>query len=222
MLAKEEALERLAGAVRRSGLVDAHSTGVVMVSGGADSACAAAGLARALGAHNVHALHVNYGLRESAIEGERTARALCGALRIDLHVERPKLDEGNLQAAARRARYEAAERLRSRTRSDWVATGHTRTDLAETVLYRLAASPGTRALRALPARSGRAIRPLLGLSRQETRNLAGVAGLPFADDETNEDPIFARNRIRAEVIPVLSQLSRALEANVAETQAELN
>src|SRR4051794_21000027 len=221
MLAKEEALERLAGAVRRSGLVDAHSTGVVMVSGGADSACAAAGLAR-LGAHNVHALHVNYGLRESAIEGERTARALCGALRIDLHVERPKLDEGNLQAAARRARYEAAERLRSRTRSDWVATGHTRTDLAETVLYRLAASPGTPAPRAPPAPSGRVVRPLLGLSRQETRNLAGVAGLPFADDETNEDPIFARNRIRAEVIPVLSQLSRALEANVAETQAELN
>src|SRR4051794_23068151 len=139
MLAKEEALERLAGAVRRSGLIDAHSTGVVMASGGADSACVAAGVTMALGATNVHALHVNYRLRESADEGERAARALCSALRIDLHVERPQLGNGNLQALARQARYEAAERLRSRTRSDWIATGHTRTDLAETVLYRLAA-----------------------------------------------------------------------------------
>ncbi len=222
MLAKEEALERLAGAVRRSGLVDAHSTGVVMVSGGADSACAAAGVARALGAPNVHALHVNYRLRESADQGERVARALCGALRIDLHVERPTLSQGNLQALARSARYEAAERLRNRTRSDWVATGHTRSDLAETVLYRLAASPGSRALRALPARSGRVVRPLLAMSRAEIRALATAAGLPFADDESNEAPAFARNRIRAEVIPVLSELSRALETNVAETQAELN
>ncbi len=222
MVPKEEALERLAAVVRESGLVDAHSTGVVMVSGGADSACAAAGLARALGAHNVHALHVNYGLRESAADGERTARALCSALRIDLHVERPALGEGNLQAQARQARYDAAEKLRARTRSNWIATGHTRTDLAETVLYRLAVSPGTRALRALPSRNGRVIRPLLGLSRGEARELAASAGLPFADDETNEEPTFARNRIRAEVLPVLSDLSHALEANVAETQAELN
>ncbi len=58
---------------------------------------------------------------------------------------------GNLQAAAREARYDAAERLRDRTGADWIATGHTRTDVAETVLYRLASSPGTRALLGLRA-----------------------------------------------------------------------
>jgi tRNA(Ile)-lysidine synthase len=221
MKRKEEALARLADVVRDGGLVDAHSSGVVMISGGADSACAAAGLARALGAGNVHALHVNYGLRPAADEDERSARALCGTLRIDLHVERPTLPEGNVQAAARRARYDAAERLRARTGSDWVATGHTRTDLAETVLYRLAASPGTRALRGLPARSGRVVRPLLALGREEVRELATAAALPFRDDESNEEPIFARNRIRGEVLPVLAELSRAVEQNISETQAEL-
>jgi tRNA(Ile)-lysidine synthase len=221
MRSKEDALTRLADVVRRGGLVDAHSSGVVLVSGGADSACVATGLAAALEAPNVHALHVNYGLRESAGAGEQAARALCGLLRIDLHVERPQLGAGNLQAEARAARYDAAERLRARTGSDWIATGHTRTDLAETVLYRLAASPGARALRGLPARSGRVVRPLLGLGRGEVRALAAAAGLPFSDDETNEEPVFARNRIRAEVLPVLNELSRAVEENIAETQAEL-
>jgi len=216
-----DALGGLAEVVRRSGLIDPISTGVVLVSGGADSACAAAGLAHAIGPVGVHALHVNYGLRRSADRDERVCRDLCSRLRIDLHIERPKALGGNLQAAARETRYAAAEQLRARTGGDWIATGHTRTDLAETVLYRLAVSPGTRALRGLPGRSGRVVRPLMGLERGETRRLAAEALLPFADDETNLELDFARNRLRSEVLPVLHELSPAVERNIAETQAEL-
>ncbi len=218
---KEKALGALAEVVRRSGLVDHGSSGVVLVSGGADSACAAAGLAGAIGPANVHALHVNYGLRDSADRDERLCRDLCSRLRIDLHIERAAELHGNLQAAARDVRYAAAEQLRVRTSVDWIATGHTRTDLAETVLYRLAVSPGVRALRGLPAQSGRVVRPLLELERAETRRLAAEARLPFGDDETNLDPGFARNRLRAEVLPVLRELSPAAERNIAETRAEL-
>jgi len=217
----DDALGALAHAVLRSGLVEPSSSGVVLVSGGADSACAAAGLAHAIGPASVHALHVNYGLRESADRDERVCRDLCSRLRIDLHIERPKELAGNLQAAARDTRYTAAEQLRARTGSNWIATGHTRTDLAETVIYRLAVSPGARALRGLPAQSGRVVRPLLELERVETRRLAARAGLPFADDETNLELDFARNRVRAEVLPVLHELSPAAERNIAETQAEL-
>jgi tRNA(Ile)-lysidine synthase len=218
---KDQALGALAEVVARSGLIDPISSGVVLVSGGADSACAAAGLARAIGPANVHALHVNYRLRESADRDERVCRDLCSRLRIDLHIERPKQLQGNLQAAARETRYAAAEQLRARTGSDWIATGHTRTDLAETVLYRLAVSPGTRALRGLSAHSGRVVRPLLELERAETRHFADEAGLPFADDETNLELEFARNRVRAQVLPALRELSRTAERNIAETQAEL-
>ena len=65
------------------------------------------------------------------------------------------------------------------------------------------------------------MRPLLALERAETRHLAAEARLPFADDETNLELDFARNRVRAEVLPVLRELSRAAERNIAETQAEL-
>ncbi len=222
MTSKQRALDALADATRRSGLIDALSSGVVMVSGGADSACLAAGTARAIDPKSVHALHVNYGLRDSADRDELVCRDLCSRLRIDLHIERPEplADDGNLQAAAREVRYAAAERLRMRTGGAWIATGHTRTDLAETVLYRLAASPGARALRCLHASSGRVIRPLLGLERADTRALAAEAELPFADDESNLDLGFARNRIRAEALPALRELG-PVERNIAETQAEL-
>ena len=169
----------------------------------------------------MEALHLNYGLRETADRDERKCRDLCAMLRIDLHVERPRLAGGNVQAAARDARYEAAERLRKRLDADWIATGHTRTDLAETVIYRLAASPGRRALLGMPPRRGRLIRPLLSLGRADSRRLADAAGLPFADDPTNQDVELARNRIRAEVLPALRAINPQAEANIAETRAVL-
>lgn len=218
---KGEALRSLDRLARESGVIPEGSTGVVLVSGGPDSACAAAALAGLAEPGGLVALHVNYGLRAEADRDESTCRELCAMLRIDLRVERPGPLEGNLQAAARDARYALAERLRERVGADWIATGHTRTDLAETVLYRLAASPGRRSLLGLPARRGRIVRPVLGAERAETRALASAAGLPFADDATNLDPRFARNRIREQALPALRSVSEAAERNIAETRTEL-
>jgi tRNA(Ile)-lysidine synthase len=220
--AKLAALRELGRAVSSSGLLSHGASVVVMTSGGPDSAATAAGLAYELGSEQVHGLHINYGLREGAAEGEAAARGLCAALRIDLHVERPSGSlEGNFQDAARRERYTAAERLRARTGSDWIATGHTQTDIAETVVYRLASSPGTRALLGLAPRSGRVIRPLLAIDRERARELALAAALPFVDDETNDDQRFARNRIRALLLPALRDLNPEAIRNIAETRAEL-
>ena len=212
----------MAEVVGRTGLAPPRSRGVVLVSGGADSACAAAALAQLLGPEAVAALHVNYALRLDSDEDELAARALCAKLLIDLHVERPDLGEGNVQARAREARYEAAERLRERLGADWIATGHTRTDVAETILYRLAVSPGTRPLLGLAPRSGRVIRPLHAVARAETRALAAESALPFHDDPTNATGRYARNRIRAEVLPVLTEIGPEAERNLAATHAELH
>jgi len=131
----DTALTVLARVVRESGLVAEGSRGIALVSGGADSAATAAGLAGKLGAGQVVGLHLNYGLRPDSDRDQRTCEELCEELGIELKVERPELGGGNVQAEARRARYTAAERLRLARGLDWIATGHTRTDLAETVLY---------------------------------------------------------------------------------------
>jgi tRNA(Ile)-lysidine synthase len=218
---ESEALAPFASRLSEEGAFRRGSDGVVMLSGGADSSLLAAVAVHMLGPQAVYAIHLNYGLRPDSNEGEEAARALCAKLRIDLHIERPRLGEGNLQARARDARYQAAEQLRAKLGAEWIATGHSRTDLAETMLYRLAVSPGSRALIGLRPRSGRVIRPLLGFTRARIREGAIAARLPFADDPTNDSLAFARNRIRAEVEPVLSDIGPEFERNAAETHAEM-
>lgn len=220
-MAAAEALSSLARVVRESGLVPEGSRGVVLVSGGADSAALAAGLRAALGPEALTALHLNYDLRPDSGLDEETCRRLCAGLGIELVVERPELEAGNVQARAREVRYAAAERLRSTGGMDWIATGHTRTDLAETVIYRLVSSPGRRALLGLRPKRGAVVRPLLTLRRDEARRLAADAGLPFRDDPSNDEPAYARNRIRNEVLPVLREIGPEAEATIADTQAEL-
>ena len=99
---------------------------------------------------------------EEAGEDEACCAAVCAALGVELEIRRPSRPEGNLQAWARDVRYAEAATL---ARGALVAAGHTATDQAETILYRLAASPGRRALLGMPVRSGHLVRPLLaGLS----------------------------------------------------------
>ncbi len=216
------AIEALADAIEAGGLIDRRSSGVVLVSGGPDSACAAAAVVALCGPEAIAAIHVNYGLRDDSGDDERAARALCAKLRIDLHVERPDLGRGNLQARAREARYAAAENLRRKLGYDWVATGHTRSDVAETFIYRLAVSPGTRPLLGLPPRTGSVVRPLHSISREETRAVAREAPLPFVDDPSNSSPRYARNRIRNEILPRLAEIGPEVERNIAATHAELH
>jgi tRNA(Ile)-lysidine synthase len=219
----DQPLEQLAEIVRESGLIEPGSRGVALLSGGPDSACLAAGLVMAGGAEAITGLHVNYGFRPDSGEDEDAARELCQRLGLELEVMQVQLDADstNLQAAAREARYEIGENLRARLGGDWIATGHTRNDLAETVLYRLASSPGRRAMLGLAPRRGYVVRPLLAIGRADTRRLATEAELPFHDDPSNIDPGFARVRIREEVLPVLREINPAAEENVAATWAEL-
>ncbi|MDQ3935096.1 MAG: tRNA lysidine(34) synthetase TilS, partial [Actinomycetota bacterium] len=196
-------------------LVRAGEPLLVLLSGGGDSVCLL-DVAVRLGAE-VSALHVDHGLRESG-DAEFCER-LCRDLGVPLVVERIDLAgaPGNLMAAAREARYELAER---HAVGDY-ATAHTASDQAETVLYRLAVSPGRRALLGMAPRRGRLVRPLLAITREEVRAYCRERGLEWREDPTNEDLRFARARVRAEVLPALRELNPAAELNIAETAAQL-
>jgi tRNA(Ile)-lysidine synthase len=207
--------ERAFEVAQASGLIRNGDPLVVLLSGGADSVCLLDCAAR-LGA-DVHALHVNYGLRPGSDADEQFCRLLCSRIEVELTVERVHLDEeGNLQAQARAARYDIAERLALEHGCNYAAA-HTASDQAETVLYRLAVSPGSRALLGMAPRRGRLVRPLLEASREETREYCRGRGLSWREDPTNADPRFARSRLRHEVLPVLRALSPAAERTIAET-----
>src|SRR4051794_22832140 len=207
--------------IRAGGLLFAGSPVLVLLSGGRDSVCLLDVAVRVAGADSVAALHCNYGLRDEATDDEAHCAALCERLGVELHVRRPHRSEtshgrGNLQAWARDERYAAATALAQR-RGATIAAGHTSSDQVETVLYRLAASPGRRALLGMAERDGRLVRPLLCATRDETAAHCRARGLAWREDPSNGSPAFARNRVRATLLPALRSLHPAAEANVLRT-----
>jgi tRNA(Ile)-lysidine synthase len=213
---------KVVGAIETSGAIAPDERVLALLSGGADSVCLVHALREVLGAGHVSALHVNHGLRAEAIEDERHCAALCAELGLELFVERVDVPRrGNLEAAAREARYAAAERVRLEAGLDAIATGHTATDQVETILYRLVSSPGRRALLGMAPRRDRIARPLLEVTREETRAYCEDAGIGWREDQTNLDRSRARNRLRHEVLPELRQVHPAAERNVLATAALL-
>jgi len=216
--------EELHARVRGEGMLAAGRPLLAMYSGGRDSTCLLDVAVALLGAERVSALHVNYGLRAAAAEDEEHCRRRCEQLGVDLHVhaaagERPA-EAGNLQAWAREVRYREAGRLAAE-RDGLFATGHTASDQVETIVYRLAASPGRRALLGMPAREGRLVRPLLGVIREQTAAYCRERGLGWREDESNSDERFARARVREGVLPALRAVHPAAESNVLRTAALL-
>jgi tRNA(Ile)-lysidine synthase len=208
--------ERPFEAARDSGLVPAGGPLLVLLSGGGDSVCLL-DVALRLGAR-VSALHVNYGLRPGADEDEEFVRALCERLGVPLHAERVGLPEGgNLQERAREARYALAGSL---TDGDYAAA-HTASDQAETVLYRLAVSPGSRALLGMAPRRGRLVRPLLEVTREEVRAYLRTRGLDWREDPSNTERRFARARVRHDLLEAMRTVGPAPERTIAETARQL-
>src|SRR5215208_4226114 len=203
----------------RADLIAAGRPVLVLLSGGRDSVCLLDVAVRIAGAPQVRGLHCNYGLRAEADGDEVHCAALCERLGVVLDVHRPAgAPAGNLQAWARDERYGAARRLAPDAD---IAAGHTASDQVETVLYRLAASPGRRALLGMAAHEDRLIRPLLGVSRAETAAHCEARNLAWREDASNAGSQFARNRLRAELLPALRDLHPAAEANVLRTLALL-
>jgi tRNA(Ile)-lysidine synthase len=215
-----EVLERVAA----TGLLPAGRPVVVLLSGGRDSVCLLDVAAEISGAGAVRALHVNYGLRPEADGDEAHCAGLCATLGVPLEVQRvtrPDGAPGNLQAWARDVRYATAARLASAAGPEArIAAAHTATDQTETILYRLAASPGRRALLGMTPRSGRLVRPLLRITREETEAWCRARGLAWREDATNDSDRYARGRVRAGLVPALRAVHPAAERNVVRT-AEL-
>jgi tRNA(Ile)-lysidine synthase len=219
-------VEEVRAKVADGGLIAGGGPLVAMISGGRDSTCLLDVAVALCGAELVGALHVNYGLRDEADADERHCAVLCERLGVALEVVRAERPAGgaqdrgeapgNLQAWAREVRYEAADALAAGAHA-LVATGHTATDQVETILYRLAASPGRRALLGMPAAEGRLRRPLLQVTREQTAGYCLQRGLQWREDSSNADERYARARVRSGLLPALRAVHPAAESNVLRT-----
>lgn len=204
--------------VRRRKLFGPEDHVLVALSAGPDSTALLAALAalRAAGElSRLSAVHVDHGLRSGAAEDGHAAEVTCRGLGVPLTRVRVSVPHGNVQAQARRMRYEALEVEAARAGATRIATGHTRTDQAETVLLRLLRGAGARGLAGIPPRRGKIVRPLLDRSRPEVLAYLRAQGLAWREDPSNASPRFARNRVRHELVPVLAALAPAAERAIA-------
>lgn len=217
------ALDRVAG--------DLPALGVA-VSGGSDSMAllhlaASWGQARGI---RIEAATVDHRLRpESTAEAGAVARA-AAALGIAHQVlvwDHDGAVSGNLMDAARRARLRLLAGWAGARGIGAVALGHTQDDQAETLLMRLARGAGLDGLSGMAEtrRQGGILwlRPLLGLRRESLRDWLRGQGVTWADDPSNDDPVYERVRVRRAIaalglpVPALARSA----AHLAEARATL-
>jgi tRNA(Ile)-lysidine synthase len=218
---------RLLGKVERFCQGVAVQKGIVVaVSGGPDSVA----LLRALlsfhstnPATRLVAAHLNHQLRGAESDADASfVEELCATLRQAGHAglswrcecidvaARARSEGGNLEGVARRIRYAWLTDVARQEGLEYVATGHTADDQAETVLHRLLRGTGIKGLRGIASRRPLApgidvVRPLLRVTRVEVLDYLQALGQPFRQDSSNQDLRFTRNRIRSELLPYLPQ-----------------
>lgn len=180
----------------------------------------------------VEAAHLNHGLRgECADRDEAFVRALCSDRKIPLWAEWAQMTDRvrpageSVESFARTLRYDFFERIARKReeqtgRTVWVATAHTASDNAETLLFRLARGSSLAGAGGIPPVRGRYLRPLLGCTREEILRYCSEHSCGYVIDETNLEPCCSRNLLRLQVMPVLRQINPAAEQNLAAFAAD--
>lgn len=228
--------EKIEKAALDFGLFEGAQRILVALSGGADSTsllvslCA---LSKKYG-FRLFALHVNHMIRgEEADRDEQFARSLCEKYAVEFLCERvdvPALarERGeSLELCARFVRYRAFERVCREYDIHHVATAHTKSDNAETLIFNLIRGSGMRGLCAIPPKRELCdgifvIRPLIYTSRKEVEEYLEALNEAFVTDSTNCSIDYTRNYIRNEIIPRLKDVNPSLEDSLMKTSLLLS
>lgn len=204
--------------IERHALLAEGARVLVAVSGGVDSMACLSVLRRL--DYDVHALHVNYGLREGADDDEALVRRWCDEQSppVPLAVEaldaeaRAETETESFQEAARRLRYNALAERALQIDASAVATGHHRDDQAETLLLNLVRGSGPEGLAGMrPSRplqeapSVSLVRPLLDAGRADIEAYVEAVDLPWRTDPTNRSLDYDRGVMRTKILPLLEE-----------------
>ena len=223
-------LDSVRRTIRRHALAGPDTRVLAAVSGGSDSvalACLLDVLDRTGELRLVGLAHFNHQLRNAAAADEQYCALLAASLARPFVADRADVgalarrDGLSLENAARTARHGFLERARVDLAADVVALGHTKDDQAETFLLRLLRGAGPRGLASMHPRHGAVVRPLLECRRAQLRSYLATRGVPFVHDESNDDVGIPRNRVRAELLPLLEERFNPSIVEVLAGEAEL-
>lgn len=193
---------------------------LVALSGGADSVFLLKILCD-LG-YECEAAHCNFHLRgKESQRDEDFVRNLCQQLKVRLHTKDFNTavyasDNGiSIEMAARELRYAFFEQLAEENGAQAIAVGHHRDDNVETLLLNIVRGTGIRGVRGIQPRNGKIVRPLLCLSHEDITSHLERIGVDYVTDSSNKLDVYSRNKIRLNVMPVLSTVNFAASENIA-------
>lgn len=218
-------VEKVRRTIEKHHMLEKGDRVVVGLSGGADSSALleALYLLKEQYSLSLFAAHINHGIRgEEADNDEAFAESLAKQRDIPflcLKADAPayaKEHRIGLEEAGRRIRYDYFE---SCAKGGKIATAHTLSDNAETVLLHLSRGAGTKGLCGIPPVRGNIIRPLIECSRDEVEDFCKKRGLDFVTDSTNLCDDYSRNFIRNNIMPLFKKLNPGFERAVSRSAA---
>ena len=184
------------------------------LSGGADSVCLLLMLAELKDdiGFELSAVHINHMIRGAESDrDEEFCRRLCEENNIPLHVFRediPKLVKTSgksLEETAREIRYKRFREVSGE--NGVIATAHTLSDNAETVLLNLIRGTGLKGLCGIPQIRGNIVRPLINITREQVEGYLQSRGQSYVTDSTNLSDDYTRNKIRHLIIPRMKEIN---------------
>ena len=198
-------IEHIRRTIERYRMFEPGQRVAVAVSGGADSVCLLHALIE-LGGLKLAVLHVDHRLRGEESRGDvEFVRELAARFGLPFCLRELDLPTGNVEQEARRARLAFFHEQIAAGSADRVALGHTRSDQAETVLFRFLRGSGTAGLSGIrPITAEGLVRPLIEIERAEVERFLRERGIAWREDSTNATGEFARNRIRRHLLPELA------------------
>ena len=207
--------------LKEQNMLQPGDTVICAVSGGADSVALlfAMYLLKDRLEITLEAAHFNHHLRgEESNRDEDFVKQLCDRYDIPLHLGGAQVTAGKkgLEAAARDARYAFLRSLEGK-----IATAHTADDNAETVLMHLVRGTGLKGLGGITPIHGKVIRPMLTCTRQEVEDFLEAWCLRHIEDSSNASDAFLRNRIRHQVMPLLTKENPKLAENLSQMALRL-
>src|SRR5690554_672623 len=183
---------------------------LIAVSGGPDS-MALLHLFVRWNVRNIGAFHLNHGFRETAARDAAFVRDYCRDLHIPVEIQEYDINRylaasgESKQQGARKIRYQLLKNFAEAGGYHRIALGHHGDDQAETVLMRVLRGAGLHGLGGIPPQRGPFIRPLLSVYKEEILQYCQDFDVPYVLDETNFEPVYLRNKIRQELLPLLSE-----------------
>ncbi len=221
--------EKVLTAIKKYNLIEPNDKIVLGVSGGPDSISMLHILNELRKEQkldfDIYVAHINHGIRENAKRDEKFVSNFCKEIGVECYIlntnirESAEKEKRGLEETGRIVRYKFFDEVLDKTHSNKIAIAHNQNDNVETVIMNIARGSGLAGLKGIEAKNGKYIRPLIECKREEIEEYCEKENLKPRHDESNDENIYTRNKIRNIAIPYIK---KELNPNIIDTISRLS